>query len=266
MLKVLEAIEFTKIFTKGGRTEPWLLQVEVEGERKPYVVKLFETDEVDNENTVAREVFGAILAGEFNLSVPEPALINFSKDFISTLPEKIKDLVLLRDHRMKFGSSYCHNVMLLKPDLPAKQIKNFDLDIPVIYGFDTMINNKDRGRYKTNILVSTIDNNYFIFDHERAFKRIKQMEDEVNNSMFTETLKNHVLWKYLHSQRDKSQLFDDFQFYLNVLSPNVLDEYNNQLRDYNVHSNDLEGLKSYLYGLKQKSDWFVKVLKHSIAQ
>jgi len=265
VLKVLEAIEFNKVFTKGGRTEPWLIQVIVEGERKPYVVKLFKSDEIDNEHTVAREVFGTALAMEFDLSIPEPALVNFSPAFINTLPEEVREIIYFRDERLKFGSEYCENTTLLKPDLPSQQINKFIHDLPIIYAFDTLINNKDRGEYKTNILVSTVSEDYYIFDHERAFKNIKKLESELAGNTFSETLTNHVLKKYLHNKKDKSRLFDTFHNYLRILNVNVLDDYNNELRKHNLHSSELIHLKSYLYTVKQKADWFVKLLEHSIS-
>ena len=72
----------------------------VDGERKPYVVKLFTTDDVDHDNTVAREVFGSVLATEFELPVPQPALVNFSRDFVRTLPEDIRKILYQRDDRL----------------------------------------------------------------------------------------------------------------------------------------------------------------------
>lgn len=266
MLKVLEAIEFSKIFTKGGRTEPWLIQVAVEGERRPYVVKLFKPEEVDYEHTVAREVFGAALAMEFDLSVPKPALINFSQDFIKTLPVEIREIIYHRDERLKFGSEYCDEVTLLKADLPATQINRFLHDLPVIYAFDALINNKDRGVYKTNILVSTVSEDYFIFDHERAFKNIEKLVKDVEGNTFYDALSSHVLWKYLLHKKDKAHLFDTFHDYLRNLNINILDAYNDDLKKYGLQSSELNHLKSYLYAVKQKAEWFVKVLEHSITK
>ena len=75
---------------------------------------------------------------EFDLSVPKPALINFSEDFIKTLPDEIREIIFLRDERLKFGSEYCNEVTLLKADLPATQINIFLHDLPVIYSFDVL--------------------------------------------------------------------------------------------------------------------------------
>jgi hypothetical protein len=192
LLKILDAIQFTSVFTKGGRTEPWLIHVLAEGDRKPFVVKLFHTEEVDHEHTVAREVFGSVLATEFDLSIPEPALINFSNAFIGTLPNEMKEIASIKDHRLKFGCRYCDNTQLLDSSLPANHLPKIAYEAATIFAFDTLINNKDRGRIKTNILVSNAVDEYYIFDHERAFKNIKQLNSEILQNRFSETLGNHV--------------------------------------------------------------------------
>lgn len=264
-MKILEAIQFNKVFTQGGRTQPWLIQVSVEGERSPYVVKLFSTDEVDNEHTVAREVLGSVLATEFDLSTPEPALVHFSKAFIDTLPVDIRDILYFKDDRLKFATSYCENTILLKNDLPSPQINKFIHDIPTIYAFDTLINNKDRGNYKTNILISNNTSDYYVFDHERAFKHIEKLISEISTNTFTETLQNHVLHKYLCKKRNKHKLFDTFLEYFRILNVDILDEYNDFLGAHGLDSNDLIHLKSYLCTLKLKSNWFVNILINSIS-
>lgn len=266
MLEILDAIQFERIFTKGGRTEPWLVQVLVEEERTPYVVKLFTTEQVDYDHAVAREVFGAILAREFDLSIPEPALIRFSKAFMGTLPEEVRNITYFRDERLKFGSAYCDNTTLLSPDLPLRQVNKFIHDIANIYAFDTLINNKDRGNYKTNILISNQVDEYFIFDHERAFKHIGKLLSEIKHNQFSEILPQHVLHKYLRSRKNKNELFATFYEYLRVLNIDILDSYNNELKEHGLDSNEIIELKSYLYALKQKADWFVKVLVNSVSK
>lgn len=266
MLKILDAIQFNKVFTQGGRTEPWLIQVLVDGERTPYVVKLFKTDEVDEEHTVAREVFGSVLAMEFDLSIPAPALIRFTAPFLATLPEEVKDIAYFRDSRLKFGSAYCDNTTLLAPELPSVQINRFIHDIANIYAFDTLINNKDRGNYKTNILISNVVDDYYIFDHERAFKHITRLAQEIERNQFSEILPKHVLHKYLSRKKNKDELFDTFHEYLRNLNVDLLDGYNNLLMEHDLQSNDIIQLKSYLYALKQKASWFVSILVNSISK
>lgn len=266
MLKILEAIQFNSVFTKGGRTEPWLIQVMVDGERAPYVVKLFTTDDVDHDNTVAREVFGSVLATEFDLPVPRPALVNFSRDFVRTLPDDVREILYQRDDRLKFASAFCENTSLLLPELPVGQIKKIISDATTIYAFDTLINNKDRGNYKTNILISNESDSYFIIDHERAFKNMGRLLADINSNQFSDTLQLHVLHHYLSNKKDKSSLFAEFHEFLKVLNINKLDSYNSFLRKYNLGHNDIVLIKSYLSALKQKSGWFVNILLNSITK
>ncbi len=266
MISLLKAIQFVKIFQKGGRTQPWLIQVQVEGGRVPYVVKLFKSDEVDNENTVAREVFGSLLASEFDIPTPDFALIYFSNEFIDTLPEYARKILNFRDSRMKFGVVYCANNQLLSADLPSHQLKKMIHETANIFAFDTLINNKDRGRYKTNILVSTISDDYYIFDHERAFKRIPFLIDEIKANRFPEVLKQHVFFSYLSHRKNKIELFQTFYEYLRVLNPEILSDYNRRLEEYDLHHGEITKIISYLYMLKQKPDWFVKILIDSISK
>jgi len=266
LLKILEAIQFNSVFTKGGRTEPWLIQVMVDGERKPYVVKLFTTDDVDHDNTVAREVFGSVLATEFELPVPQPPLVNFSRDFVRTLPEDIRKILYQRDDRLKFASAFCENTSLLLPELPSGQIKKIIPDAATIYAFDTLINNKDRGNYKTNILISNESDSYYIFDHERAFKNTVRLLADINSNQFSDTLERHVLHQYLSNKKDKSDLFAQFHEILRTLNINKLDSYNIFLRKHNLGHNDIVHIKSYLSTLKQKSGWFVNILLNSITK
>ena len=266
MLKILEAIQFNSVFTRGGRTEPWLIQVLVDGERVPYVVKLFTTDDVDHDHTVAREVFGSFLASEFDLPVPQPALVNFSSDFVRTLPEDIRNILYQKDDRLKFASAFCENTSLLLPELPSGQINKIIPDAATIYAFDTLINNKDRGNYKTNILISNESDSYFIFDHERAFKKIGRLLADINSNQFSDTLKQHVLHHYLSTKKDKSSLFAEFHEYLKALNIDKLDSYNSFLIKHNLGHNDIVLIKSYLSTLKQKSGWFVNILLNSITK
>lgn len=243
-----------------------MIQVTVEGERAPYVVKLFTADEVDHENTVAREVFGSVLAAEFDLPVPQPALVNFSNDFVRTLPDDVREILYQRDDRLKFASTFCVNTSLLLPELPASQIKKIIPDAATIYAFDTLINNKDRGNYKTNILISNESDAYFIFDHERAFKNMGRLLADINSNQFSDTLLRHVLHLYLSNRKDKNGLFTEFHENLRVLNINKLDSYNLFLRKHNLGHNDIVLIKSYLSALKQKSGWFVNILLNSIAK
>ena len=143
MLPIFDAISLQSILTEGGRTQPWIIYVKVNNSREPYVVKLFTTDEVDNTDALAHEVFCSVLANEFDLSVPEAALIRFNNRFIQTLPSKVGDLLYTRDNRLKFGCKYKPNAILLKKNLPNNQLNKILIDIDTIYAFDNLINNKE---------------------------------------------------------------------------------------------------------------------------
>jgi hypothetical protein len=50
------------------------------------------------------------------------------------------------------------------------------------------------------------------------------------------------------------------------LNIDCLDRYNDVLKDYELGHSEIADLKSYLYKLKQKTDWFVGILINSIAK
>jgi hypothetical protein len=265
LLKILDAIQFQKVFTEGGRTKPWLIQVAVNGERRPYVAKIFTTDEVDDENTVAREVFGSVLAGQFDLSTPDIALVRFTKSFVNTLPNEIRQQLLQKDDRLKFGSAYLPNTQLF---VSSKKIHIADLkyNTASIYAFDTIINNKDRGLYKPNILVSNASDDYYLIDHERAFKHITKLNKEVQIEEFSEVFREHLFYQDLKSRKDKRDLFSNFHASLKCFNTNILDKYQDVLSVNDLGHSNFDEIKSYLVTLKKKYIWVEKMLYNTLSE
>src|SRR5688500_8909380 len=108
MLNELNAIAFEHQITFESRTHPWVVLAHKDGfPPEPYVVKLFTKDEVEKNYAVAKEVFASVIAKEFELSIPEPALVNLSTtDFLSTLSGDFILQMGSRDYRIKFGCRY----------------------------------------------------------------------------------------------------------------------------------------------------------------
>jgi hypothetical protein len=264
MLPILDAISFYKVLTEGGRTQPWLIYVKVNNSREPYVVKLFTADEVDNTNALAHEIFCTVLARQFDLSVPDAALIRFSKDFIQTLPTEISNILFSRDNRLKFGCKYKANTTLLLKDLPGNQLNKIINDLDTIYAFDNFINNRDRGIYKTNLLISTESNDYYIIDHEKSFKNIDSLLDDVTINNFTNFIESHVLHKYLSHSKHKNKLFDSFNEYLSRLNTSILDPYYDQLKENDIQYIKFDKLKMYLYKVKSKGEWLSNCLLNNL--
>lgn len=262
MLPVLEAISFNKILTNGGRTKPWLIYVNVKGSRVPYVVKLFTPDQVDD-NAVVHEVFGSVLAKEFDLCTPEPALINFSSDFMKLLPNDVRDLLLPKDQRIKFGCEYHSRTVLLDIEVIADH-KDLMINKGTIFAFDNFINNTDRGQYKTNILLETNGDGYWLIDHEKAFQKIDDMYSDIQNNNFSNILTNHVLYSILSNSRMKKELFYEFNEYLRALNVDILDSYYDQLCKYDIVYTNYDKLISYIRDLKNKGTWFTNILTNSL--
>ncbi|HUB59622.1 MAG TPA: hypothetical protein VL978_02905 [Puia sp.] len=93
MLPVYRAISFQRVAEKGGRTKPWVVLVDAGISVEPYVVKVFTPELIQEKDSVTREVLGNVLARQFDLNVPNAALIDFDDDF----KDSVRDLNLL-DH------------------------------------------------------------------------------------------------------------------------------------------------------------------------
>lgn len=113
MLPVYEAIEFQKKITKGGTTYPWIVNV-MEGDMlKPYIVKLFTDKHIEQQQSVAKEVFGSVLAQEFDLCVPKPSLIHFSDSFYQTLDNELQKELDSKSRGIKFGCAYHEDMTVI---------------------------------------------------------------------------------------------------------------------------------------------------------
>ena len=124
MLPVYNAISLQFIIEKGGRTRPWVVDVDTGNGVKPYVVKLFTTEQITERNSVQNEVLGSILAEKFKLPTPNAAYIEFNIDFKKTLDEYADNRLNFVDDRLKFGCEYISPNQLFDPDVHKQIIRD----------------------------------------------------------------------------------------------------------------------------------------------
>jgi hypothetical protein len=103
MIPVYQAIEF-KDEMIGGSTRPWQVIVLKNGVPASYVVKLYTEKDNEQNYTVFKECVCSRLAKEFDLQTPDTALIDFTPQFIETLPDKFQEVLKLKDSRLKFAT------------------------------------------------------------------------------------------------------------------------------------------------------------------
>ncbi|RFM31064.1 HipA family kinase [Chitinophaga silvisoli] len=186
MLPIYPAVSYIRIISQGGRTKPWLVLVNTPNGIKPYVVKMFRSDELERE-PVLNEILGNVLAKEFDLPVPEAALIEMDENFRMSIKDptalEILDLV---DERPKFGSSLIEGNYLFNTSFKKNQTSRM-IEIDTLFAFDVLIRNKDRNSFKPNLLVT--GNSAILIDHELGFEinenTINQLDAlHINNQAF----------------------------------------------------------------------------------
>jgi hypothetical protein len=268
-LPVLEAIEFLSK-TMGGTTHPWIVRVSVLS--RPYIVKLFTERQMEQSQSVAKEVFGSFLAREFDLPVPAPALIRFTEEFRQGLGKEQQAELATKHQGSKFGCEFNIGMELLKPMYFESMQKDYDWGS--VFAFDNLMRNIDRGgpRNKPNLLFR--DTEFLLIDHELIlpfanspgnYNILNEISGSIDNWSYQ--YKDHLFYRSLKalSAQKKSTIFDTFIYYLEMLNPDKLDTIARQLEEENLPIGDFELLKAYLYKVKAEARWFHHLLNTMIA-
>ena len=273
-LKIYRAATFIRVIESGGSTYPWVVLVADENSRlQKFVVKLFTPRQMADIHPVAKEVFGNLLAREFELPVPDIALVEFSEAFIQSLPVEIKEDFLSKKHQgLKFGCALMEDTQIVDAARLKPHLKSYDLG--TVFAFDSFVMNLDRGgfRDKPNLLVD--DEGFVLIDHEQIFPFANDNEtynDSVirnfENGLSLYPFNKHLFFpalKALHNN-DKNTTFDTFFEYLNRLNTNALDEPASFLGHKNISVGNYLLLKNYMITVKSKADIFRKTLMGSIS-
>ena len=196
MLNIYKAIDIIDVISENsGRTKPWVVLAQTPQGVKPFVVKLFTSQQVDFANSITHEVIGNALAMEFELCVPEMALIDIPEDLAMNKAPHYQIQFSNTDPRLKFATARIPNANTLIKDLP-KSFYNKRIEMDTLYAFDNLIRNADRGQNKTNMLVS--GNLLHLIDHEMALKQNDISGIDMNEFEIDEKFtKYHLFYSYL---------------------------------------------------------------------
>ena len=264
MLKVYQATEIVEVIQQRvGRTRPWVVMAETENGITPFIVKLFSTAEVEVQGSLQSEIFCNRLAIEFDLKVPQAALIEIPEHITMRLSPEQQQQYLGADPRLKFGTCLLPNVNSAIPELPKKYYQN-RIQMDTLYAFDNLIRNGDRGQQKTNLLISKKD--AYLIDHELALKSIDiqniNVGSHVIEPMYTQY---HLFHNYLKKSRKKNKkhYFDEFQEYLKGVSSSKLAPFAKQLENEGLSVNT-KPIYDWLAQVKGNSSKFVNSLRESI--
>jgi hypothetical protein len=149
----------------NGKTKPALLVCE-EGESSIEVVGKLAAGCEQREISLAMEIVSALLAGDLEIPVPEPFLLQLDPEFVEVIPDREWAEMARAGPAVAFGSR-------LLPSAYAAWVAgtvpvgNMTATAANILLFDAVIENPDRRASNPNCLVR--GDEIRIFDHELAF-------------------------------------------------------------------------------------------------
>ena len=262
MLPIYKAIAFDKIIDKGGRTKPWSVIVDTGNGVRAFVVKMFTTQLVEARDSVTNEVMGNILAKEFDLPVPDAALIEMDEYFRMTIRDT--DALVAydqADERIKFGSALTEGNYLFSPTFTKAQAAKM-IELDTLFAFDLLICNKDRRAATPNLLVK--GKSAYLIDHELGFEIDSNTLAGLQHGKWDDSYyRNHIFWNYLKKSKPAKRIeyFNTFAEYLRTLNVNRLTTYFQQLDNHGFSTEKHQLIRDYLIGVKQNSSIFINFLK-----
>ncbi len=269
---VLTATEFRGIVPKGGSTKPWVVEAyDTAGNTDLYVVKMFTAKQVRQQNAVAKEVFGNVLAQSFSLPVPDFAFVRFEEAFLETLPDEYREIEQNTHRGLRFGSRFASGYAIFDDALPATHLD--PITMGSVYAFDNLVRNLDRGgfRKKPNLLIR--DGDFLLIDHEQIFPFADDPEHyndapirDFQAGKWAYPYQVHLFYKYLQgrSQSQKEILFRNFIEQLRVLDLFLLEEYAQYLTENNQPVGNLELILDYLAAIKDAPEPFAALLQQQL--
>jgi hypothetical protein len=147
---------------ESGRTLPLEMRCESGHSSENYIVKLWNNVELKT-HSLAREIYGSLLADYFGLSTPPIALVDISQDFAESIPNSQTSAFVKNSPGLNFGSQYLPGSVQFNPPVSATMV-------PLaarIFCFDMLIGNMDRRMPKINMFKTP--DGFILYDHEQAF-------------------------------------------------------------------------------------------------
>ncbi|MFY8189208.1 MAG: HipA family kinase [Flavobacterium sp.] len=236
-------------FLEGGSSKPLLITAlnehKVVGQ---YVMKLFKKDFVEQNYSVAKEIFINELSKEFNLESPDYALIKIDH---SILADYFDDNFIKKlDEGYKYCSKYYGQYLIFNPLVSLSFIKEYDIEN--LFAFDNITINADRGgfRDKPNLLIN--DSNILLIDHELTIPFINNSSEHPNyyNYLRNYPYEKHILTKQIKGFKNKDSLFAEFFEMLKTLNINRFSLIFDELDSYGIKYGDRNKIYSYLNWIK----------------
>ena len=257
-MQILKLVHIDR-FIDGGSSKPLLITaVDDNGKANQYVMKLFKKNYVEQNYSVAKEILICELAKEFNLPVPNYALIDIDHELLSKYfePEELAKL----DENYKFCSEFNGQFVIFNPLVSLQFIKSYD--IANLFAFDNVIINSDRGgfRNKPNLLVN--DEEILLIDHEQTLPFINNCYGNPNYFTYLQNYpyQRHLVVTHLKSMRLKNGVFDEFLEMLKYLNIEKFIPIFDKLDLLNINYGYRENYLSFFEWAKDKRESIYKHL------
>lgn len=261
MLPIWQAQTYEKTIESGGRNKPWVVTLQTDEGLKPYVVKMFAERDIEQQNALCKEVYGAAYARELDLNTPDFCLVEFPDYFAGTLSEDLKVLFRKKHHRYAFGSLYYEGASTYSPSQHFRDLSSYDIES--IYAFDVTIRNVDRRVGKPNILF--FEKQAYLIDHELSFS-IKQ-GDNPEQVLGTFPYQKHIFHNVLSKRMKRGRNKPDFSSFMEIFRYSRTDcimECADVLKDLGYNTDDSLVIELYLKRLRSERNKLMQRLVGSL--
>ena len=262
-MKELNLVSIKNIH-KGGSTLPLIIEAEDENSNISfYILKLYKSNYVKQNFSVAKEILVTEVAKQFDLPVPDYGVINFNHSILSSFFDQSHINQL--DLGYKFCSKLIEGVVIYNPNIKNTFLKHYDLEN--VFAFDNMILNIDRGgfRNKPNLLVN--DEDFVLIDHEQTFPFYSTPINKNTNYWNTFSAyyhRNHVFYEQLKKYRKKGTMFDEFQLNLNSFNLNIFDTIFTDLDYFSIRNIGKVDIFNYFNWLKTNNNHVITTLNNRL--
>lgn len=268
MLPITSPIIYTSPVTIGaaqlyGRTQPFQMVCESVNGQTDYIVKLWANPEVYlGKHSLAREVYGSLLARSFGLQTPDIAIVEISPEFYKSQPADKADLIK-RSAGLNFGSKFLPGAMIFSPPVPP----NKHPEAVKVFCFDMLLCNQDRRIDKPNVF--DMPDGFVVIDHEQAFPYSRPNTIIGGCPPCWQYIrepwhKNHIFYPSIR-KRDCYLEIEEFMTLVGCLSEEFLITIEEQIPEEWNTGNDLQNIRNYLANTRDNADNFKRSLQEILA-
>lgn len=263
-MDLLQLVSIKGLLPKGGSTKPLLIEAsDINGNIKPYVLKIYKEKHVTEDYSVAKEILANEIAKEFDLPVPNYGVINFDHKLLKDYYPK--EYISLIDRGNKFCSEYLEGFQIFNPYAKNHVLKDYDLG--GVFAFDNIILNTDRGgfRNKPNLLVN--DDGFLLIDHELTmFFYSQKVNDNIDfkGKFCAYFFRKHIFYDLLKKKRNKDDLFEESVEHLRNFDLSKIDAIFAGLDNFNIRNKGKDNCYYYFKWLKDNNNFVFNTLKQRI--